>query len=46
VAGANAQGCIERDRLEVLPPKRSAKTRDDEGKALDSLKAVLMLLTC
>jgi integrase len=31
---------IDRYRLEVLPRKRSEKTRQDEGKALDRLKAV------
>jgi integrase len=31
---------IDRYRLEVLPKKRSARTRGDEGKALDRLKAV------
>src|SRR5215813_15478192 len=32
---------IDRYRLEVLPRKRSPRTRDDESKALDRLKAVL-----
>jgi integrase len=31
---------IDRYRLEVLPLKRSARTRKDEGKALDRLRAV------
>jgi integrase len=39
-SGRTLGDVIDRYRLEVLPRKRSERTRDDEGKALDRLKAV------
>lgn len=39
-SGRTLGDVIDRYRLEVLPLKRSKQTREDEGKALDRLKAV------
>jgi integrase len=39
-SGRTLGDVIDRYRLEVLPLKRSARTREDEGKALDRLKGV------
>lgn len=39
-AGKTLADVIDRYRLEVLPLKRSEQTREDEGKALNRLKAV------
>lgn len=39
-SGRTLGDVIDRYRLEVLPKKRSAQTRADEGKALERLKAV------
>lgn len=39
-SGRTVGDVIERYRLEVLPVKRSEQTREDEGRALDRLKAV------
>jgi integrase len=39
-AGRTLGDVIDRYRLEVLPRKRSARTREDEGKSLGRLKAV------
>ena len=39
-SGRTIADLIDRYRLEVLPKKRSEQTREDEGRALDRLKAV------